>query len=403
MATALTRPRLISLAAGFTDNASLPVREAKALLGEILGSRKGGQAALQYGTTIGDLQLRRLTGRRLHALDKRLGDPSAFSPDRMIITNGSQQLLYLLTEALCDPGDLVLVEDPTYFVYLGILQSHGIQTRGIRMESDGLDLRHLDETLASLQRRGQLSRLKLLYLVTYYQNPTGITTAFAKKADAVHLLKRYERAAGHPIYLVEDAAYRELRFLGEDVPSALAVPGGSRRVIYAGTYSKPFATGVRVGFGLLPEQAFRPALRIKANHDFGSSNLLQKLLARALTSGQYEAHLETVRRRYLRKSRVMLHAMEEHFPPGLTWQPPAGGMYIWACLPKHLRSGFKSKLFQAALRRQVLYVPGVLCYAKDPTRHRPDRDLRLSFAAATEANLRLGIARLGQALHHLSD
>ena len=156
-----------------------------------------------------------MTARRTHKI---------YSPERLLITSGSQQLLYMTTEALCDEGDIVLVEDPTYFVYLGILQSRGLRARGVRLERDGLDLAHLEKVLTSLKRRGELRRVKMLYLVSYFQNPTGVTTSFEKKRGVLKLLKKFERAAGHPIYLLEDAAYRELRFAGQDVPSALTVP-----------------------------------------------------------------------------------------------------------------------------------------------------------------------------------
>src|SRR5664279_222480 len=140
MATTLARPRLISLAAGFTDNASLPVKEVRGLLKGILGSARTGQAAMQYGTTAGDETLRRLTAQHLHALDGQPAARRAYSPDRMVITNGSQQMLYMITEALCDPGDIVLVEDPSYFVFLGILQSHGVRARGIPVSYTHLTL-----------------------------------------------------------------------------------------------------------------------------------------------------------------------------------------------------------------------------------------------------------------------
>lgn len=395
MATALARPQLISLAAGFTDNESLPVKEVRGLLKQMLSSPRTGQAALQYGTTAGDLALRRLTARHLHDLDGRPAARRAYSPDRMIITNGSQQMLYMITEALCDPGDIVLVEDPSYFVYLGILQSHGIRARGVRMETDGLDLARLEAVLTALKRSGELRRVKMLYLITYYQNPTGRTTSRAKKAGALKLLRQFERAAGHPIYLLEDAAYRELRFAGEDVKSALAMRGGGDRVIYAGTYSKPFSTGARVGFGLLPEPVLTAVLRIKGNHDFGSSNLLQQLLAGALASGLYQKHLAVLRRRYARKARLMREAIRRHFPAEVEWWEPAGGLYFWARLPQRLKSGVASKVFQAALKNGVFYVPGELCYAEDPTRRRPNHEMRLSFGGATEANVSKGIARLG--------
>lgn len=419
MSLTLGQPKLISLAAGFTDNASLPVSEARELLNEILSGPRTGQPALQYGSTAGDALLRELTAKRLTELDEnattaavcdrrlapnatklRRPQPAAtdISSDRLLITHGSQQLLYLLTEALCDPGDIVLVEDPTYFVYLGIAQSHGLRCRGVRLLPDGLDLAHLEQVLEELRRRGDLPRVKLLYLVTYYQNPTGYTTSFAKKAAALKLLRRYEKFAGHPLYLIEDAAYRELRFAGEEVPSALAAPGGADRVLYAGTFSKPFATGVRVGFGVLPEPIRTTATRIKGNHDFGTANLLQQLLARALATGAYERHLAELQRRYAHKARVMTDAIRAHFPANVEWREPAGGLYFWARAPKRLRTGAKSKFFQTALKRNVLYVPGALCYANDPTRRQPDHEMRLSYGGASERDLAEGIKRLGTVL-----
>ena len=398
MATALARPQLISLAAGFTDNESLPVKEVRGLLKDLLGSPRTGQAALQYGTTIGDPTLRRLTARHLHSLDGQPAARRTYSPDRMIITNGSQQMLYMIAEALCDPGDIVLVEDPSYFVYLGILQSHGIRARGVRTETDGLDLTRLEDVLTDLKRSGELRRVKLIYIISYYQNPTSRTTSYAKKAGALKLLRQFEAAAGHPIYLLEDGAYRELRFGGDDVKSALAISGHGERVIYTGTYSKPFATGARVGFGLIPEPVFTTVLRIKGNHDFGSSNLLQQLLASALASGVYQAHLAVLRKRYAHKARLMRQALQQHFPPEVEWEEPGGGLYFWARLPQHLKSGSGSKVFQNALANDVLYVPGVLCYADDPRRRKPNHEMRLSFGGATEVNVRKGVARLGAVL-----
>jgi len=408
MSLTLAHPKLISLAAGFTDNASLPVDEARALLDEILSATRTGQPALQYGSTAGDPLLRELTAKRLTELDAQATSPApvaaggtpatTLSSARLLITHGSQQLLYLLTETLCDPGDIVLVEDPTYFVYLGIAQSHGLRCRGVRLLPDGVDLAHLEQVLEELRRSGDLPRVKLLYLVTYYQNPTGYTTSHAKKAAALKLLRRYEKFAGHPLYLLEDAAYRELRFAGDDVPSALIAPGGVERVLYAGTFSKPFATGVRVGFGVLPEPVLTTATRIKGNHDFGTANLLQQLLTRALATGAYERHLAELQRRYAHKAHVMTDAVRAHFPSDVEWREPEGGLYVWARAPKRLRTGPKSRFFQTALRRNVFYVPGALCYADDSARRKPDHEMRLSYGGANERDLTEGIRRLGRAL-----
>ena len=395
----LERPRLISLAAGFTDNPTLPVAGSRRLLNELLGDTALGQAALQYGSTAGDDTLRKLTARRIRQLDGNpRGRAATYEASRTVITHGSQQFLYMATEILCDPDDIVLVEDPTYFVYLGIMQSRGVAGRGVRTNRDGIDLGHLEQVLESLKRDGNLPRLKILYLVSYYQNPTSRSTSLRVKAGALELLRRYERAAGHPIYLMEDAAYRELGFAGPPSASALAVKGAADRVIYSGTYSKPFATGVRVGFGILPEELLTPVLRIKGNHDFGTSHLIQQLVSRALASGLYEKNLAKVQRRYRVKAKAMTDAMGEHFPGSVQWEQPKGGLNVWAAWPRKVNTGMKSRFFKQVLDRNVLYVPGGLCYVDDPTRAKPSHEMRLSFGAASEADIREGIRRLGQAI-----
>lgn len=411
MQLALERPEVISLAAGFTDNPTLPVADTREIVASILKARRTGESALQYGTTGGLPELRRLTAQRLlahdRAADANVTAPAPelaeerYSPSRTLITSGSQQLLYLVTEVLCDPGDIVIVEDPTYFVYLGIAQSHGLDCRGVPLREDGLDLDALEALLEKLRRSGDLPRLKLLYLVTYHQNPTGRTTSFAKKRAAVALLRRYEKAAGHPLYLLEDAAYRELRFAGKDVPTALAAREGADRVLLTGTFSKPFATGLRAGFGILPEPLLTKALHVKSNHDFGTSNLIQNIMVRALDGGVYDRHVQSLQRRYRRKAAWMTAAMRQSFPDTVRWQEPTGGLYVWAAVPRKVRTGLKSALFQHALDHQVLYVPGRLCYANDPHRRAPDHEMRLSFGNASKQDIETGIARLGAALHEM--
>lgn len=385
MKLTLERPELISLAAGFTDNESLPVAATRALADKILASARTGRPALQYGATAGDPDLRRLTAKRLSELDQR-----SYAPEQVLITHGSQQLLYLISECLCDPGDIVLVEDPTYFVFLGIAQSLGFHCRGVRMQSDGLDVEHLEQRLSAFKKSGELKRVKFLYVVTYFQNPSGITTSYEKKAAALEVLKKFERAAGHPIYLVEDAAYRELRFEGQDVPSA----ADPERVIYAGTYSKPFATGIRVGFGVIPEPLRTVVLQLKGSHDFGTANFQQQIVSAALASCRFEKHLHSLRKRYAQKAEVMVDAITKYFPDSVVWEKPRGGLYVWAGNPR-AKTGAKSKFFRAALDHNVIYVPGELCYCDDPSRTKPNHEMRLSFGGATEADIREGIKRLG--------
>lgn len=415
MQAALSRPQIISLAAGFTDSATLPVKISRQVLNRVLRSSKTGQPALQYGITAGETNLRQLTARHLQTLDQSPSslsssrqrksrtstkdeDDKIHSWERTMITGGSQQLLYMTVEALGDEGDIVLVEDPTYFVFLSILQSRGLRARGVRLERDGLDLGHLETVLQRLKKSGGLRRTKALYLISYFHNPTGVTTSFEKKRGVLKLLKKFEGAAGHPIYLIEDAAYRELRFKGPDIRSALMVPGAAERVIYTGTYSKPYAPGARVGFGILPKLLFTAVQRIKGNHDFGTANLLQQLLAGELKTGLYDRHVAKIRTRYGRKAQGMKQALARHFPSNVEIWESGGGLYFWTRLPKNISTGVKSKVFRTALKNDVLYVPGELCYADDPARRKPDHEMRLSFGSASEENLREGIKRLGAVL-----
>ena len=400
MREALRQPDLISLAAGFTDNKTLPRKATKDLLEEILGQPKTGQQWLQYGTAEGNERLRHLTAQQLYSLDRGEQDSAHIHADDIFVTNGSQQFLYLISEALCDPGDLVIVEDPTYFVYLGILQSRGVNARGIAMESDGYSLASLEATLEGLTRTKEIKRLKFIYLVTYFQNPTGITTSAAKKHAALELLRRYEKKAGHPIYLVEDAAYRELNFPHYQAPSSSLVHSDYRdRIIYTGTFSKPFATGIRVGFGILPDSLREPVASIKGNHDFGTAHLLQGILAAAMERGDYAAQLKRSRRKYEGKCQAMLEAMNLHFPDQVEFTTPQGGLCLWATLPKRITTGKISAFFKAALASGVLYVPGEFAYADDPTRPKPKSGMRLSFGSASRENITLGIQRLGEVMH----
>jgi 2-aminoadipate transaminase len=367
MHAALTRPNIISLAAGFTDHATLPVEEVTAL------TRTIPRAALQYGTTIGLPQLRRELLRRWQKQDHT----RRFTADDVIVTNGSQQLLYLITEALCDPGDIVLVEDPTYFVYLEILAAMGVRAM----------------TLDTVPRR-LVPRVKLAYLVTYFQNPTGHTWSLDAKRETLAKIRRLERAAGHPIQIVEDAAYRDLRFEGDDVPSFKSI---DPRVAYTNTLTKPFATGIKLGYGILPGQLLRAVSRLKGSHDFGSSNFLQTILARALAEGLYDQHLPKIAAAYRRKRDRMVAELQTQIPVA-RYEIPRGGLYIWVKLPATIRTGVNSRFFRRALAAGVLYVPGEMCYSRDAARPVPRNCLRLSFGAARATEIKKGVRLLADAL-----
>lgn len=395
----LKYPDLISLAAGFTDGPSLPVTEVQKIFKTITRTKKRSMEILQYGVGAGREALRNLTASNTAKLDEQDETHPAYRSDRVLITHGSQQFLYLLSEALFDKDDIVLLEAPTYFVYLGILQSFGVQSRSIPMESDGLDIQHLKETLETLKQKGHLSRVKLLYLVSYFQNPTGYSTSYAKKQAILKLVRSYEKDAGHPIYILEDAAYRELKFPNTpEQPSMLSLPRARDRVIYSSTYSKPFATGVRVGYGFTPEPLRTILLRIKGNHDFGTANLLQAVVEEALQSGLYASHVHQLQAEYAKKSDRMCQSIQKYFSKNIRWNHPSGGLYVWAQAPDHVSTGPESKLFKACLRERVMYVPGRYTYGEDLKPNKPDHAMRISYGNATRHEIQKGIERMGVAL-----
>jgi 2-aminoadipate transaminase len=207
-------------------------------------------------------------------------------------------------------------------------------------------------------------------------------------------VKHYERAAGHPIYIVEDAAYRDLRFEGEDVPSFKSLDPRNERVVYTNTLTKPFATGIKIGYGILPPALMRAVLYSKGNHDFGSSNFLQTILAQALAEKLYERHLPKIAVAYRRKRDAMVKELDKQLRKSGRYRKPAGGLYVWLELNAQMKTGTKSRLFRRALDAGVLYVPGELCYCQDSSRLIPQNCIRLSFGAPTVEQIRKGIRLL---------
>lgn len=402
MQQAVENPHLISLAAGLVDPTSLPAEEVRQVLNDLLGDPAEGQAALQYGTTQGHAPLREKIARQLHALDGLAPHEAGFSADDIVVTTGSQQLLYMLGELLLDPGDIVITEAPSYFVYHGILGSLGIRTLTVPMDEQGMDTDALEALLSRLETSGELSRVKLIYTVDYFQNPTGLTLSLPRRRHLLELARRFSKT--HRLLILEDAAYRELRYDGGDLPSIKSLDRANEQVILAMTFSKPMAPGLKTGYGVLPRDLVAPLLHFKGNHDFGSSNLNQHLLDRLLGGGAYQHHVEQLRSIYRAKRDLILSALAEEFPRAISpirWTVPAGGMYVWLRCPPEIETGPGSRFMQACLREGVLYVPGAFCYVKEDAAGVPNCEARLCFGVASHAQLREAVRRLGVAMREV--
>ncbi len=397
MARTLAQPDVISLAAGFVEHNSLPVEWVEEAFRKIWADRRNALAALQYGTTIGYPPLREVILERLRQADGLSAAEHRAGMDQVVITAGSNQLLYLLSEVLLDPGDIVLCGAPSYFVFLGLIQSLGARTVGVATDHDGLIPEALEERLEELARHGELDRVKAIYVASYFDNPTGVSLAGNRRAALVEIAHRWSRH--HRIYIIEDWAYRDLRYEGEDLPSVWAHDADGDTVIVTGSFSKSFSPGLRVGWGLLPRALLEPVLALKGHLDFGSANFNQVMLAIVLQNGWFDEHVARLRAIYHEKVVTIVSALENDVRPILDvhYEAPKGGLYVWVRLPEEIDTGVDGPLFQAAVKEGVLYVPGEYCF---PAEGEPVRRhcLRLSFAMPDCDRLRCGVERLSRAL-----
>jgi 2-aminoadipate transaminase len=395
MHMALAKPKLISLAAGFVDQETLPVDTTLAATQALLNDPPAGQAALQYGTTHGLATLREAILGRLFDSDGRGGVIPEL--DQVVLTAGSNELLHVIGDTLLDPGDIVLTAGPSYFVFLGMLGNLGARCIGVASDENGLVPEALDETLQHLKSSGELRRVKAVYVTTYFDNPTSISVAPARRPQIVDIVKRH--SAVGPIYILEDTAYRELRYFGNDYPSLRAYDENGDTVICTGTFSKSFSPGMRVGWGVLPKALLDPVLAAKGNIDFGSPNFNQHVMAKVFDLGLYEPHVERLRANYRVKLAAMLDAADEHLAPigGVRYQRPTGGLYVWLELPEHVDTGSDGELFRRALDTGVIYVPGRYCYPGEGQKPH-DNTIRLSFGVQSPENIKRGVAALAEAI-----
>jgi 2-aminoadipate transaminase len=387
---------LLSLAAGFVDEATLPTAVVREACAQIMGDDRAARTALQYGSTPGSPKLRSMLLERF-LTDQSVPVANAPTVEQVVITAGSNQLLHLIAESILDPGDLVLCTAPTYFVFLGILANVGARGHGIATDDQGMIPEALDEHLEQLDACGELGRVKAIYLVPYFDNPQGITTAPERARRIVETAKRW--SINHTIHVIADEAYRELRYSGPDVPSARCYDDEGETVIVAGTFSKSFSPGIRVGWGILPPKLVEPVCNQKGNMDFGSPNFAQSIMTHVLEQGQFDAQIDVLRTGYAPKLETMLSAAKEFLGPidGTSWTHPSGGLYVWARMPAGLDTGPAGPLFQRAIHEGMLYVPGQYCFPREGEPVQTDT-MRLSFGVQTSERIRQGMQALACAI-----
>jgi len=366
----LGMPDIVSFAGGFPDPLTFPRDRVAALFEEFVAS--GEATAFQYAPTQGLAGTLDVLGGRLEVLEGRRP-----ADDELMVTSGAIEALELVTKSYLDPGDLVVVEGPTYLGAIQAFRSFEASLEAVPLDEQGLDVDELERRL----RRG--TRPKLVYTIPDHQNPAGVTLAAGRRGPLVELARRYG------FLVVEDVAYRELAFSGEALPSLWSIAPDV--VVQAGTTSKTFFPGVRLGWAVGPAEITARLVAAKQNTDQCAGALGQRLFEESVRRGWIDEQLVRSRALYRRKSERLLAALERSMPAETRWTRPDGGFFSWLTLPPGSSS---VELAPRAAEAGVGIVPGTLFFPDG----RGADTVRLSFSLVDEALIDDGIERLASAL-----
>jgi 2-aminoadipate transaminase len=380
----IQRPGMISFAGGLPDPDTFPV-EAFAGCADVL--ERDGRTVLQYGASEGYPPLR-------HAILDMMATRLGYRPQggEVLVTSGSQQAVDLIGRALLDPGDIVVLDAPTYPGTLHCLRNAGARFVLVPSDGDGMQVECLSEVITrATEATGR--RPKLIYTVPDFSNPSGACMSLERRSRLV------ETAAEHSVPIFEDDPYGRLRFSGDELPTLKKLAGDSAHVIYASSFSKVLAPGVRVAWTVAAPELIRSMVLMRQGEDLCTSTVTQALVAEYCTRGLLEEHLGLIVDTYARKSRAMQAALERHLPTGAaSWHQPQGGFFYWL----ELASGDSRSLFDRGVEAGVAFVPGVAFFPDiDEQVGQPlsgDRFARLCFTFADEAAIDEGCRRLGEAL-----
>jgi 2-aminoadipate transaminase len=365
------QPDVISFAGGLPASELLPAAEMAALAGKVLV--EDGVRALQYAPTEGLEVLRGLIADRLQGLWGLQR-----SKDEVLIVSGSQQALDLTGKVFLDEGDIVLCESPTYLGAIGAFRAYRPSFVEVPTDDDGMIPAELESRLNSLDR------VKLIYVVPDFQNPSGRRWSVERRRRLAELAGRFN------VPVIEDAPYAELCFEGEPMPPVAALGDGCT-VVYLGTASKILSPGMRLGWVVADNDLIRRYVLAKQGTDLHTSSLIQLLAARFMLENDLEAHIARIRQVYRARRDAMLAALDEHFPDNVRYTRPSGGLFLWVELPQGLDA---RELLEHALEERVAFVPGECFF---PAGHH-ENTLRLNFSAMPKDRIEEGIRRLGSVL-----
>jgi 2-aminoadipate transaminase len=367
------RPEVISLAGGLPDTSTFPPETFAALMDGI--ARESCASALQYGPTGG------FEGTKTQICRVMLEEGMHVDVEDVIVTTGGQQVIDLVTKTLVDPGDVVICEAPTYPGAVPVFSSYEADVVQVEMDSDGMRIDLLEETLDRLERDGR--RPKFIYTVPTFQNPAGVTLSLPRRMRLVEIARERE------LLVLEDNPYGMLRYEGEPLPPLFALDGGVY-VLYLGTFSKIFSPGIRLGWLVAPRPVLAKIELGKQAADLCTSSLTQQLVEAYLNEGRWLQYVGELCSLYRQRRDAMLDALAEFFPPEAEWTRPAGGLFIWATLPEFIDT--HDLLAKALREEQVAFVPGAAAYVDS----RGGSSMRLNFSNANADDIREGIRRIGK-------
>ncbi len=365
-----SQPGVISFAAGSPAQEAFPNEKIADISAEIL--KNDPVLALQYSVSEGYPALREL-------LKKRMQLKGCFNPDidDLIITSGAQQANELSCKVLCNEGDTLICESPSFIGSLNAFRSYNVNLVGIEMEKDGMKLDLLEEALK--KGTGQ----KLIYVIPNFQNPTGATMSLEKRKGLYQIACKYDAV------ILEDNPYGDLRFAGEDVPSIKSMDTEGR-VIYSGTFSKILAPGLRVGYVSAPKEIIQKIVVCKQVSDVHSTIWSQLVCERFMTECNLDDHFDKLRSIYREKCGLMLDCMDKHFSDKVKYERPEGGLFIWATLPKG--SNMTEFCTEAVRDYKIAVVPGTAFMINESDK---TDSFRLNFSTPANEQIIKGIEILG--------
>ena len=364
-------PKIISFAGGLPAPELFPVKEMKAAVDKVF--EEHGQEAMQYGAAKGVTALREVI--QQHVKKKENVDSEL---DNVLVTTGSEQALDLVGKAFVDPGDTVLVEQPTYLCALDVFRSYGANFASVEMDEDWMKMDALEEALKANPNT------KLIYTVPNFQNPTGRTMTEERRKQLAELAEKYD------VYVLEDNPYGEIRFAGQHVPAVKSFDK-SGHVLYMSTFSKTLAPGFRLGWLVADEDVVNKLTVLKQSADLHTDNLAQFAVAQFFADNDVDAHVKEISDLYGKRKDLMLEGIKKYFPEGVKYTNPEGGMFLWVEVP-----GVDDtvELFKECLEHDVAFVPGDPFFAGEA---QPGA-FRLNYSNMKEDQIEVGLKRLGAAL-----